>query len=157
MHHGCEFLRQALWHVRPVLHVFGHIHQGRGVEKVTWDLSSRFVKYREIGAVRVDDPLPDKPRKQFLVDTVRRAEHRVVRGQQTLLVNAAIATGGWRKGTGHPNVWGKPVVVDLEVECVDVVNQNGTGDPTQVRIRGMGEGWNTVVVVDGVEEESAAE
>ncbi|KAF8251785.1 Metallo-dependent phosphatase, partial [Wilcoxina mikolae CBS 423.85] len=93
MHHGCEFLRQALWRVRPVLHVFGHIHQGRGVEKVTWDLSSRFIKYREIQVARVEDPSADNPRKQFLVDTVRRAEHRVARGEQTLLVNAAVATG----------------------------------------------------------------
>ena len=27
----------ALWRVRPKVHVFGHIHIGRGVELVRWD------------------------------------------------------------------------------------------------------------------------
>lgn len=29
---GCPGLLRALWRVRPLLHVFGHIHTGRGVE-----------------------------------------------------------------------------------------------------------------------------
>lgn len=33
---GCEELRRRLWTVRPFLHVCGHIHEGRGVEKVRW-------------------------------------------------------------------------------------------------------------------------
>ncbi|KAK6331184.1 hypothetical protein TWF696_003251 [Orbilia brochopaga] len=33
---GCEALRQACWRVRPSLHVFGHVHEGRGVERVKW-------------------------------------------------------------------------------------------------------------------------
>lgn len=36
---GCEALRQALWRVRPQLAVCGHIHDGRGVERVMWDLT----------------------------------------------------------------------------------------------------------------------
>ncbi|KAJ2893294.1 calcineurin-like phosphoesterase [Zalerion maritima] len=35
---GCPGLRQALWRVRPKLHVFGHIHEGRGVARARWDL-----------------------------------------------------------------------------------------------------------------------
>lgn len=31
---GCGNLLRALWRVRPVLHVFGHIHDGYGVEEV---------------------------------------------------------------------------------------------------------------------------
>lgn len=34
---GCAALLSALWRVRPRVHVFGHIHSGRGVERVTWD------------------------------------------------------------------------------------------------------------------------
>ena len=34
---GCYALLRALWRVRPRLHVFGHIHGGRGVERVRWD------------------------------------------------------------------------------------------------------------------------
>lgn len=34
---GCSVLLLTLWRVRPRLHVFGHIHGGRGVERVNWD------------------------------------------------------------------------------------------------------------------------
>ncbi|KAF8907323.1 Metallo-dependent phosphatase-like protein [Gymnopilus junonius] len=33
---GCVALLVALWRVRPKLHVFGHIHGGRGTETVQW-------------------------------------------------------------------------------------------------------------------------
>lgn len=33
---GCPALLEVLWHVRPTLHVFGHIHSGRGVECLRW-------------------------------------------------------------------------------------------------------------------------
>lgn len=36
---GCEILRQTLWRVRPRLNVCGHVHEGRGAERVIWDLS----------------------------------------------------------------------------------------------------------------------
>jgi hypothetical protein len=29
---GCPYLLRTLWRVRPKLHVFGHIHEGAGVE-----------------------------------------------------------------------------------------------------------------------------
>ena len=34
---GCAVLLSTIWRVRPRLHVFGHIHPGRGVEHVSWD------------------------------------------------------------------------------------------------------------------------
>ncbi|RCI13207.1 hypothetical protein L249_1171 [Ophiocordyceps polyrhachis-furcata BCC 54312] len=34
---GCEALRRALYRVRPRLAVCGHIHDGRGVEHVSWE------------------------------------------------------------------------------------------------------------------------
>lgn len=34
---GCAALLSALWRVRPRVHVFGHVHAARGVERVTWD------------------------------------------------------------------------------------------------------------------------
>lgn len=36
---GCDSLLQTLYRVRPMLSVFGHIHSGRGVDRVSWDLS----------------------------------------------------------------------------------------------------------------------
>ncbi|KAH7309593.1 Metallo-dependent phosphatase-like protein [Stachybotrys elegans] len=53
---GCEALRRALWRVRPRLAVCGHIHDGRGAQRVQWDLGSQNVKYAEASVVRWDDP-----------------------------------------------------------------------------------------------------
>ncbi|KAK7064717.1 metallophosphoesterase domain-protein 1 [Favolaschia claudopus] len=38
---GCEGLLAAVWRVRPRLHVFGHMHGGRGVARVTWSRAQR--------------------------------------------------------------------------------------------------------------------
>lgn len=35
---GCEALRRALWRVRPMIAVCGHVHEGRGAETVRWSL-----------------------------------------------------------------------------------------------------------------------
>ncbi|SCO77617.1 related to phosphoesterases [Fusarium oxysporum] len=34
---GCYYLLQALWRTRPLLHVFGHVHEGYGQESVVFD------------------------------------------------------------------------------------------------------------------------
>ena len=47
---GCYALLMALWHIRPKVHVFGHIHAGRGVELVRWDAVQK--AYEEICASR---------------------------------------------------------------------------------------------------------
>ncbi|TQV90976.1 ser/Thr protein phosphatase [Cordyceps javanica] len=39
---GCEALRRALWRVRPRLAVCGHLHEGRGVSRVLWDLGRAY-------------------------------------------------------------------------------------------------------------------
>ncbi|VDB86736.1 unnamed protein product [Peniophora sp. CBMAI 1063] len=38
---GCAALLEALWRVRPRVHVFGHVHAGRGLERVAWGRSQR--------------------------------------------------------------------------------------------------------------------
>ena len=47
---GCYALLTALWHLRPKLHVFGHIHAARGVEFVRWDRAQK--AYEEVCAGR---------------------------------------------------------------------------------------------------------
>jgi len=37
---GCPILKQALARVRPMLHICGHIHDARGVERIRWSPSS---------------------------------------------------------------------------------------------------------------------
>lgn len=68
---GCEALRQALWRVRPQLAVCGHIHDGRGSQRVAWDLTCANTAYREETATRWQDP-GDGNNKLSLVDLTGR-------------------------------------------------------------------------------------
>ena len=45
---GCDYLLKEVWRVRPQLHVFGHVHAGRGRERVHWDEAQR--AYERIAA-----------------------------------------------------------------------------------------------------------
>ena len=69
---GCEVLRRHLWRVRPRLFVCGHVHEGRGVEEVLWDLSSTHVQYREVDTRYWVDPSRGT-KKQCRVDLTARA------------------------------------------------------------------------------------
>lgn len=53
---GCESLRQTLWRIRPYLSACGHIHEGRGAEKIEWGLTSPNVRYQEINVAPWTDP-----------------------------------------------------------------------------------------------------
>ena len=64
---GCEVLRQALWRIRPRLAICGHVHEGRGAERVRWDLSATNVRYKEDDVGYWIDP-GARNRKQSLVD-----------------------------------------------------------------------------------------
>lgn len=48
---GCEHLLREIWRVRPRVHVFGHVHAGRGTERVFWDEGQ---KAYETGCQRPD-------------------------------------------------------------------------------------------------------
>ncbi|KAJ6258353.1 rhamnogalacturonate lyase [Drechslerella dactyloides] len=56
---GCEALRQACWRVRPSLHVFGHVHDGRGAERVKWQDSRHVIGMEEGCACSYTDSLED--------------------------------------------------------------------------------------------------
>ncbi|OGM44764.1 hypothetical protein ABOM_007383 [Aspergillus bombycis] len=47
---GCPFLLEELWKVRPLLHVFGHVHTSYGVERVHWDDAQWWLEnyYRDV-------------------------------------------------------------------------------------------------------------
>lgn len=54
---GCDDLRRALWRVRPKLAICGHVHEGRGAERVRWDiLGASGAPYSELGVERWEDP-----------------------------------------------------------------------------------------------------
>ena len=69
---GCPALREALWRVRPRLAICGHVHEGRGAERVRWDLGNSNIKYKENNtAPWVDPGLGNK--KLSLVDLTRKS------------------------------------------------------------------------------------
>lgn len=69
---GCETLRQTLWRVRPYLAICGHVHEGRGAERVLWDLESSDIKYKESEILYWIDPGLDN-KKQCLIDLTGKA------------------------------------------------------------------------------------
>lgn len=75
---GCEDLRRALWRVRPKLAVCGHIHEGRGAERIRWDiLGASGARYTELGVERWEDlGAGQGNNKMSLVDLTSRGGKR---------------------------------------------------------------------------------
>lgn len=65
---GCETLRQAMWRVRPRLHVCGHVHEGRGAERITWELEMGNVPFAERGLEVWEDQSGNGSDKMSLID-----------------------------------------------------------------------------------------
>ncbi|TGO91205.1 hypothetical protein BPOR_0035g00060 [Botrytis porri] len=98
---GCRNLLRAVGRVRPLMHCFGHIHEGNGANLVTW---------KPDGSVK--DPSLATPMETEQVNEYPCTnEWPIQSGKQTLMVNAAIMMNtaeGMR-----PNY--KPFVVSLDL------------------------------------------
>jgi predicted phosphohydrolase len=116
---GCAVLLSTLWRVRPRLHVFGHIHAARGVERVTWDdVQPAF----EAVCVNADANAGTGARWAQFVKLVWRAvtaklsawwwgrRARRMWGRETVLVNAVSV--GARRGDNERR---GAIVVDLDL------------------------------------------
>lgn len=68
---GCEYLFRTLWRVQPRLAVCGHIHHGRGAERVVWDVSSTNTQQRYMTGRWVD--AASETKKQSLINLVSEA------------------------------------------------------------------------------------
>ncbi|CAH0038665.1 unnamed protein product [Clonostachys rhizophaga] len=134
---GCEALRRALWRVRPRLAVCGHIHDGRGAERVTWDLTSRNVAFAERSVARWTDPAPGmESSKISLVDLTgrrlaaslandgSRGDYRGRTSTSTTTTTAATTVAG-------PVTLGSDVAVDAQV-CRGTIGLGGD-DPQSSR------------------------
>lgn len=87
---GCEDLRRALWRVRPKLAVCGHVHEGRGAERVRWDvLGASGAAYGELGVDRWEGPGGTTSNKLSLVDLTARG------GKQPLDNDGSPLRRGW--------------------------------------------------------------
>ncbi|KAK6841194.1 hypothetical protein PG989_010248 [Apiospora arundinis] len=98
-HLGCPHLWQAVQRSKPLLHCFGHIHEGYGAQSLKW-------------AGEGNSILSDAPYQSF--PHYRCIEQRPQPGDQTLMVNAAIMNHD-----GNNNV---PWIVELDFDEQPVCN-----------------------------------
>lgn len=92
-HMGCRNLARAVKRVRPIMHCFGHIHEGYGHKVVHWSkqkgaLDSCVNTLKEASTITVTQ----------VHGECSSREYALYRGESTLMVNAAIQTGSseWR-------------------------------------------------------------
>ncbi|KAG4429483.1 hypothetical protein IFR05_015034 [Cadophora sp. M221] len=98
---GCPNLLRAVGRVRPLMHCFGHIHEGHGANIVTW---------KPDGSVK--DPSSAAPLETEQINEFPHANEWTIKPrQQTLMVNAAIMMNT-AKGM-RPNY--KPFIVALNL------------------------------------------
>ncbi|KZZ95563.1 ser/Thr protein phosphatase [Moelleriella libera RCEF 2490] len=115
---GCEALRRALWRVRPLLSVCGHIHDGRGAERVQWkeeadsmhDLQPQ--RFAEKSVFVWDDPGAGNNRMSLLDLTGRKGAAKL-QPKETCIVNCAIMKSKYPHPGGK--TFNKPVVVDIDL------------------------------------------
>lgn len=138
---GCEALRQALWRVRPRLAVCGHLHQGRGAERVRWNVKDQSNVFAETSSTAWKDP-GEGNNKISLIDLTGRkksfpkpvnddsasvndsignvsegsSQNNVGQGltlEETCIVNAAIMKSRYPHEGGKK--FSKPIVVDIDL------------------------------------------
>ncbi|KAG8163818.1 hypothetical protein KVR01_005736 [Diaporthe batatas] len=94
---GCRHLLRELWRARPLLHVFGHVHEGHGQEWLGFDsLQEAFEQ------VVVSTGLRRILSLGRLVFDVLWTSFRQVKEAPCLLVNAAMVGGLWDKERREP-------------------------------------------------------
>ncbi|KAI5301125.1 hypothetical protein KEM56_001946 [Ascosphaera pollenicola] len=117
---GCEILAEKVKQVRPLLHVHGHVHAGRGYERIRWDeqdANGRVI----IESSDVTGKAGDG-KTQGLVDlTGRRKDEHGFAGRkvqndlksgrkETCVINPAI-----KSGVGAGGNWNAPIVVEIDL------------------------------------------
>lgn len=83
---GCPSLLHVLWRVKPQLHVFGHVHKGRGIERLFWTptqaayerICSGLAGWRELRTIAGE-----------LVRTLLGRPAEKTQGRETVLANVA--------------------------------------------------------------------
>lgn len=71
---GCDVLRQALLRVRPRLAVCGHIHEGRGAERLIWETPSSKFQHQWCTMGQWIDPAADSHKQSFVNLTSKTPE-----------------------------------------------------------------------------------
>ncbi|KAF2104088.1 Metallo-dependent phosphatase [Rhizodiscina lignyota] len=81
---GCPYLFRAIKRVKPLLHCFGHVHEGRGIQKINWDLPEQTVE------TITPSLFVNKGNNLLGVGTTSSTATPFKPDYQTLLVNAAM-------------------------------------------------------------------
>ena len=117
---GCPALLGALLRTRPLLHVCGHCHEGRGGRVIRWEDEA---EVGEPGVSEWRDPGAGN-KKQSLFDLTKSRGGCALRaGEETAVVNASIMAKSYGRGR---KAFNKPVVVDVELP-VPTENQGPGG------------------------------
>ncbi|KAI3400896.1 hypothetical protein diail_1587, partial [Diaporthe ilicicola] len=127
---GCEDLRRALWRVRPRLAVCGHVHEGRGAERIKWDIQgASAAPYTELRVERWEDPgagLNNK--KMSLVDLTSRGGRRP-------LENDGSAMGQELSADRHNQGGGCEQFTDATATALPGISTRGVGGNPDVSAR----------------------
>ncbi|KAF1925454.1 Metallo-dependent phosphatase [Didymella exigua CBS 183.55] len=113
-HVGCEHLLRAMRRCKPMLHCFGHIHEGWGAQKVQWkdgdelDVRKPMDHIKDTTSVEVDDQRM-RDERAVHVDISTGGDDAVVFGHETLMVNASIMNLAYYPVQG-------PWLVDMDLE-----------------------------------------
>ena len=119
---GCPALLDALARVRPMLHVCGHFHEGRGGQIVHWSDDDK--AETECGVTTTEIQWTDPGsgnKKQSLFDLTSRSRSEEAAaallqvGKTTAIVNASIMAKSYGRGV---KAFNKPIVVDIELPIV---------------------------------------
>lgn len=100
---GCEYLFRAVERARPLLHVFGHIHEGYGAVRYEWSS-------RNESMIQCDGERTLKDRGAY-VDVSAASGTPLRVGDETLFINASVCTVDY-EGVNAP--W----VVELDLPIV---------------------------------------
>ena len=100
---GCENLLQAIRRVRPVMHCFGHIHEGHGIEIISWNEPVTRQKKDESAQPSLEKAQIENPYPLPYGWTGNQ-------GEQTLAINASIMTGEYKPEN-------PPWLIDVDLPC----------------------------------------
>ncbi|EME49808.1 hypothetical protein DOTSEDRAFT_68562 [Dothistroma septosporum NZE10] len=111
---GCPTLATVLERARPMLHICGHCHEGRGALVVDWqavnngDTSTATLKWHDPGA-------GGSNRRQSMLDLTGRSPGGfTVTPGKTAIVNSSVMSRSHSRNGAAPSC-NKPMVVDIEV------------------------------------------
>lgn len=105
---GCEWLMKAVRRARPRLHVFGHIHEGYGAQRVRWGMDEREGDVVEDIRADLESVLEDRGAFYDMSSSGEAASRPLGFGDETLFVNASVVTLAYRPINA-------PWIVDLDL------------------------------------------